>query len=77
MSKRFRPTVIPSLKDLCFAVLLPDILARNDRYFMMDLGPDLSTIVFNGLKERGGNGLFFACFMFVKKETKKRSRQNR
>jgi hypothetical protein len=43
----------------------------------MDLGPDLSTIVFNGLKERGGNGLFFACFMFVKKETKKRSRQNR
>ncbi len=51
--KRLRGNTVPSLRNLCLDVLLPSILLRNDRYQMMDLGPDISSVVLHGLRDHG------------------------
>jgi Leucine-rich repeat (LRR) protein len=41
---------IPTLQDLCLSVMLPEIVARGDRYLMKNMGADLAMLVFQRLK---------------------------
>ncbi len=51
-TKRLK-VAVPSLRSLCLGVLLPNILAKRDRYALMNLGPDMCQHVFALLRERG------------------------
>ncbi len=44
---------VPTLRKLCLDVLLPNILAKRDRYALMNLGQDTCSQVFVSLRDQG------------------------
>jgi Leucine-rich repeat (LRR) protein len=59
-----KAAVIPLLKTLCLDVLLPGIIAKRDRYALMNLGPDIAWSVFEMMKaEHTLNGETISLFM--------------
>lgn len=46
-----RVVMVDSLKNLCLKVLVPIIIAKRDRYLMMNLGSDIAQLCFSRMKQ--------------------------